>query len=89
VSNPTEFGKYIFIANNILYSKDFIVDLKAEIFHQDKKSQLGFILPALPTKAKLIAGFSPYDGTFIVHENVIGEGMVDDDDLIMKYVVLP
>jgi hypothetical protein len=46
-------------------------------------------MPALPTKAKFIAGFSPYDGTFIVHENVIGDGMVDDDNLIMKYVLLP
>jgi len=46
-------------------------------------------MPALPTKAKFIVGFSPYDGTFIVHENVIGDGMVDDDNLIMKYVVLP
>ncbi len=46
-------------------------------------------MPALPTKAKLIAGFSPYDGSIIVYEKVIGDGMIDDDDLIMKYVVLP
>ena len=46
-------------------------------------------MPPLPTKANLIAGFSPNDGTFIIHESIIGDGMVDDEDLIMKYVVLP
>jgi hypothetical protein len=46
-------------------------------------------MPGLPIKANMIAGFSPNDGTFIVHESVIGEGLVDDEDLIMKYVVLP
>ena len=46
-------------------------------------------MPSLPTKAKFIAGFSPYDGNFVVHESVIGDGMIDDDDLTMKFVVLP
>ena len=46
-------------------------------------------MPELPTNAKVVAGFSPFDGTFIVNEKVIGDEMIDDEDLIMKYVVLP
>ncbi len=33
----TEFGKNIFIANQILYSEDKIINLNAEVFLQEKK----------------------------------------------------
>ena len=46
-------------------------------------------MPPLPIKAKLITGFSPYDGTFIAHESALEDGILDPQDLIMKYVVLP
>jgi hypothetical protein len=34
---PTEFGKNVFIANQILYSSDNIINLSAEVFLQEKK----------------------------------------------------
>ncbi len=43
-------------------------------------------MPSLPTKAKLITAFSPYDGTLIAHESAIQEGMLDPQDLILKYI---
>jgi hypothetical protein len=46
-------------------------------------------MPSLPIKAKLMTAFSPYDGTFIAHESAIEEGILDPQDLIMKYAVLP
>jgi len=46
-------------------------------------------MPSLPTKAKLITAFSPYDGTLIAHESAIEDGMLDPQDLILKYISLP
>jgi hypothetical protein len=46
-------------------------------------------MPSLPIKAKLMTAFSPYDGTLIAHESAIEEGILDPQDLIMKYAVLP
>lgn len=65
---PSEFGKNVFIANQILYSTDNIINLAAEVFLSDKKTQLGEDMPNLPTNANLISGYSPYDGTLMVHE---------------------
>ncbi len=46
-------------------------------------------MPSLPNKAKNVQGFSPYDGTFIANDNFIKEEIVESQDLIIKYVVLP
>ena len=74
---PTEFGKNVFIANQILYKTNNIVDLSAEVFLPDKKTQLGQDLTDLPTKADLITGYSQYDGSLLIHENALGEELLD------------
>jgi len=35
---PSDFGKNVFIANQILYSNAEILDLNAEVFLSDKKT---------------------------------------------------
>jgi hypothetical protein len=46
-------------------------------------------MPSLPKKARNVQGFSPYDGTIIANDNFIEEEIVESQDLIIKYVVLP
>lgn len=47
-------------------------------------------MPNLPTNANLISGYSPYDGTLMVHEFAYDKYMLlDPQDLIIKYVSIP
>ena len=46
-------------------------------------------MPPLPIKAKKMNSFSPYNGTLMAHENEIEDGIIDPQDLIIKYTLLP